>query len=144
MSTKSVLVAVAGDDNARIGRYTDIVETLTGRDAIEVHLVHVYPEEDAETVEEMYDIDSQESRQLDAAEHNTAIKARGDELGERDIEFTTPANRLRGDRGRRTRPGPQRRLPPHRRAQALAGRQGTVWGHLLTADYPVVFLGTKN
>ena len=86
----TVLVAVAGDDEDRVEPFANVVETLGDATDVEVHLVHVYSEDDIEKIEEMYDIDSRESRHLGtAAEHNTAVRELLDELEGRGFDPVT-------------------------------------------------------
>jgi nucleotide-binding universal stress UspA family protein len=90
MSSVTVLVAVAGDDESHVEKYVETIDTLGGENELSVNIVHVYSEDDTERIEEMYDIDSQEKRQLgNAAKHNTAVHTLIEELNARDIDFTT-------------------------------------------------------
>jgi nucleotide-binding universal stress UspA family protein len=90
MSSVTVLVAVAGDDESRVEKYVETIETLGGENELAVNILHVYSEDDTERIEEMYDIDSREKHQLgNAAKHNTAVHTLIEELHERDIDFTT-------------------------------------------------------
>lgn len=90
MSSITVLVGVAGDTEARIERYADVLTMLSEAGALRVTLAHVYAEDDVETIEKMYDIDSRDRSQIGAAaEHNTTVQNLMDELSERGIEYTT-------------------------------------------------------
>lgn len=90
MSSVSALVAVAGNDGPRVETYAETVETLGGANDLSVHLLHVYSEDDVETIEAMYDVDASRSDQLGAAvRHNTAIQDLMAALRDRDIECTT-------------------------------------------------------
>jgi nucleotide-binding universal stress UspA family protein len=90
METRTVLVAVAGDDGDRAGAFADVVEGLSGTDEFTAHLVHVYDEADTEKIESMYDIDSRDSRALGtAARHNQAVKEMLSALDDRGVEHVT-------------------------------------------------------
>ncbi|WP_340098682.1 universal stress protein [Salinibaculum salinum] len=90
MSSVSILVAVAGDDESRVEKYVETIETLKGENDLSVDILHVYSEDDIERIEEMYDIGSREKHQLgNAAKHNTAVSNLIDGLRARDIDFTT-------------------------------------------------------
>lgn len=90
MSSVTVLVAVAGDDESRVERYVETIDTLAGGNDIAVNIAHIYSEEDIERIEKMYDVDSREKHQLgNAAEHNTAVRELIDTLRSRGIEFST-------------------------------------------------------
>lgn len=84
MAPRSVLLAVGGDDEDRVGEFATVLETLCGSGDLDINLLHVYSEEDIEKIESMYDIDSRESRHLGAAaEHNTAVRKLEAELSDR-------------------------------------------------------------
>ncbi len=90
MSSVTILVAVAGDDESRVERYVETIETLTGVNDIAVNIIHVYSENDTERLEKMYDVESREKHQLGTAtEHNTAVRKLIDDLRDRDIAVTT-------------------------------------------------------
>jgi nucleotide-binding universal stress UspA family protein len=90
MAPVSVLVAVAGDDEDRVKPFANVVGRLAGASEVDVHIGHVYSEDDIEKIESMYDIDSRESRHLGtAAEHNTAVRGLLEELEGRGFDPVT-------------------------------------------------------
>ena len=88
MSSTTVLVGIAGDDEARVERYAETLETLARNGGVNVVLTHIYAESDLERIEEMYDIDSREPHHLSAAaERNTAVRKASALLDERDVDY---------------------------------------------------------
>lgn len=88
MRSITILVGVAGDDEARVDNYAEILEKLERDEEMDVLLAHVYSEDDLDRIQEMYDVDAREPHHLDtAAEHNTAVQELATLLDERDIDY---------------------------------------------------------
>lgn len=84
----NVVAAITGLNEGKTERSLDVIDTLADPGDVEVAITHVYDEDDEEKLVEMFDIDLEQPRHLDAvAEHNTAVQEFSSSLEDRGISY---------------------------------------------------------